>query len=98
MIAADTYFICFCCAYAAQNNYQTRHLAKILIHLVWCLQDSVSISAGSPAVYRKAVNAAYISSVFLKFMIENAKGDKFEELCLDLDKDEKGKHDLPIGN
>ncbi|XP_038970237.1 dymeclin [Phoenix dactylifera] len=84
------------CQNLAQNNYQTRHLAKILIHLVWCLQDSMSISAGSPAVYRKAVNAAYISSVFLKFMIENAKSDKFEELCLDLAKDEKGKHDLPI--
>ncbi|KAG1347709.1 putative Dymeclin [Cocos nucifera] len=84
------------CQTLAQNNYQTRHIAKILIHLVWCLQDSMSISAGSPAVYRKAVNAAYISSVFLKFVIENAKSDKFEELCLDLDKDEKGKHDLPI--
>ncbi|KAJ8464683.1 hypothetical protein OPV22_027235 [Ensete ventricosum] len=83
------------CQLCAQHNYHTNHLAKILIHLVWCLQDLISTSSGSATAYRKSVNAAYISSVFLKFIIENAKGANFEELHLNLDKDEKRQCDLP---
>jgi hypothetical protein len=83
---------------AAQNNYQTKHLAKILIHLVWCLQDCTSDSPVSYGAYRKAINAAYISSIFLKFIIENAKADNWQELCLDIDKDEKGMETFPSGN
>ncbi|GFZ14184.1 hypothetical protein Acr_24g0003740 [Actinidia rufa] len=37
-----------------------------------------------PSSYLKAINATYISSVFLKYYIENAKTDNFEELCLSL--------------
>ncbi|XP_073005545.1 uncharacterized protein [Typha latifolia] len=84
------------CHAFAQNNYHTKHLAKILIHLVWCLQE-VTTSPGSSTVYRKAVNATYISSVFLKFIIENAKSDNWEELYLDIDKDEKGMEKFPAG-
>ncbi|KAK9288143.1 hypothetical protein L1049_016591 [Liquidambar formosana] len=76
------------CELFAQNNYYTRHLAKILIHLVWCLQESISSSGASSTVNMKAVNAAYISSVFLKFLIENAKNDNIEELYLSLDESE----------
>ncbi|XP_057476837.1 uncharacterized protein LOC130764551 [Actinidia eriantha] len=76
------------CEVLAQNNYYTRHLAKILIHLAWCLQECLSSSGVPPFSYLKAINATYISSVFLKYYIENAKTDNFEELCLSLDENE----------
>ncbi|TKW17051.1 hypothetical protein SEVIR_5G340400v4 [Setaria viridis] len=83
------------CHAFAQNNYQTKHLAKILIHLVWCLQECTSTTSVSSVVYRRAINAAYISSIFLKFIIENAKADNWQELCLDIDKNEKGMENFP---
>ncbi|KAK3162092.1 hypothetical protein QOZ80_1BG0085270 [Eleusine coracana subsp. coracana] len=83
------------CHAFAQNNYQTKHLSKILIHLVWCLQECTSTTSVSHIVYRKAINAAYISSIFLKFIIENAKTDNWQELCLDIDKNEKGMENFP---
>ncbi|KAL5222506.1 hypothetical protein ABZP36_027219 [Zizania latifolia] len=83
------------CHAFAQNNCHTKHLAKILIHLVWCLQECTADSKVSYAAYRKAINAAYISSIFLKFIIENAKADNWQELCLDINKDEKGMENFP---
>ncbi|CAB4292125.1 unnamed protein product [Prunus armeniaca] len=57
--------------------------------MAWCLQESISTSSGAPSlVYVKAVNAVYISSVFLKYFIENEKGDKIEDLYLSLDESE----------
>ncbi|KAF3957893.1 hypothetical protein CMV_017140 [Castanea mollissima] len=77
------------CQLFAQNNSCTRHLAKILIHLSWCLQECISTSDASNDAYDKAVNAVYISSVFLKYLIENAKEDNLEEeLYLSLDENE----------
>ncbi|KAL6184994.1 hypothetical protein ACLB2K_041129 [Fragaria x ananassa] len=76
------------CEALAQNNYKTRHLAKLLIHLAWCLQEAISTSGAPSLVYGKAVNALYISSVFLKYLIENPKSDKMEELYLSLDESE----------
>ncbi|XP_038707311.1 dymeclin isoform X1 [Tripterygium wilfordii] len=75
------------CQLFAQNNYSTRHLAKILIHLAWCLQESMSTSGAPSTVYMKAVNAAYLSSVFLKYLIEHAQGDNIG-LYLSLDENE----------
>ncbi|CAO2182735.1 unnamed protein product [Urochloa humidicola] len=86
------------CHAFAQNNYQTKHLAKILIHLVWCLQECTSTTSVSSVVYRRAINAAYISSIFLKFIIENAKADNWQELSLDIDKNEKGMENFPAEN
>ncbi|XP_074559605.1 uncharacterized protein LOC141815558 isoform X1 [Curcuma longa] len=83
------------CHLFAQHNYYTNHLAKILIHLVWSLEDLLHQSSRPLTSYRKSVNAAYVSSVFLKFIIENAKGKNFEELCLNLDHDEKKQNNLP---
>ncbi|KAF6173382.1 hypothetical protein GIB67_027077 [Kingdonia uniflora] len=83
------------CEAFAKNNCHTRHLAKILIHLIWCLQESMSTSAGSAVVYVKAVNAAYVSTVFMKYLIENAKSNNFEELYLSLGEDEAAVEDLP---
>ncbi|OEL23641.1 Dymeclin [Dichanthelium oligosanthes] len=83
------------CHAFAQNNYQTKHLARILIHLVWCLQECTSTTSVSSVVYRRAINAAYISSIFLKFIIENAKADNWQELGLDIDKSEKGMEKFP---
>ncbi|XP_042518039.1 dymeclin-like [Macadamia integrifolia] len=76
------------CEIFGQNNHHTRHLAKILIHLVWCLQESMSTSAGPSLIHMKAVNAAYLSSIFLKYVIENSKGNSFEEFYLSLDEGE----------
>lgn len=84
--------------FAAQNNCKTRHLAKLLIHLAWCLQEAISTSGGPSLVYGKAVNAVYISSVFLKYLIENAKSDKIEELYLSLDESEPMPTDITRGN
>ncbi|XP_068649973.1 uncharacterized protein [Aristolochia californica] len=81
------------CQIFAQNNYQTRHLAKILIHMVSCLQESASASAGPSAVHVKVINAAYISSIFLKYLTENSKSDNFEELYLYLDEGESTHND-----
>ncbi|PIA45068.1 hypothetical protein AQUCO_01700543v1 [Aquilegia coerulea] len=75
------------CETFVKNNYNTRHLAKILIHLVWSLQES-STTSGVSIDYTKAINAAYLSSVFLKYTIENAKSENFEELYLCLNEDE----------
>ena len=80
-----------------ENNRQTRHLAKILVHLVQSLQEcQAQLSTTSAS---KAINAAYISSIFLKYFIENAKTHNFGDLYLDIDEDEtkpeelsKGKH------
>lgn len=73
---------------AVQNNCYTRHLAKILIHLAWCLQECTSTSGITSSVSLKATNALFISSVFLKHLIENAKSDNLAELCLSLDESE----------
>ncbi|KAH7573839.1 hypothetical protein JRO89_XS03G0213400 [Xanthoceras sorbifolium] len=73
---------------AAQNNCYTRHLAKILVHLTWCLQEYISSSGTPSTAYVKVVNAVYISSVFLKYLIENAQSDNFDELHLSLGESE----------
>lgn len=82
---------------AVRNNYNTRHLAKILIHLAWCLQECVSTSGAPSVVYGKALNALYISSIFLKYLIETAKTNKIEELHLFLDETEPAPTDVTEG-
>ncbi|KAK7269269.1 hypothetical protein RIF29_21991 [Crotalaria pallida] len=54
------------------------HLAKILFHLGYYLQESISTSSVPPSVYEKAINAVYISSVFLKHLIESVQGDNLQ--------------------
>ncbi|XP_011073464.1 dymeclin isoform X1 [Sesamum indicum] len=76
------------CHLFAINNCNTRHLAKILIHLAWCLQECVSASGVASPAISKALNALFLLSVFLKYLIENAKSDNFEELCLSIDESE----------
>ena len=49
-------------------------------------------------VYTKAVNAVYISSVFLKYLIENAKSENIEELHLSLDESEATQNNFSSGN
>lgn len=76
------------CESLVQNNSSTRHLVKLLIHLAYSLQDCIS-SRGVPSItYTKALNAAYLSSVFLTHTIENSKSGNFEELHLALDDNE----------
>ncbi|KAG0475434.1 hypothetical protein HPP92_015120 [Vanilla planifolia] len=77
----------FLCLSAVLNNRYTRHLAKILVLLALSLQELAS-NAGS-SMHLKAINAAYLSSVFLKHIIENAVTDALEELCLSLNEDDK---------
>lgn len=83
---------------AAMNNCKTRHLAKILIHLAWCLQECVSASDVASLALTKALNALYISSVFLKYLIENTKNDNFEELYLSLDETDPVPNNFPEGS
>ncbi|KAM6545507.1 hypothetical protein CsatB_026243 [Cannabis sativa] len=85
------------CELFVRNNYDTRHLAKILIHLAWCLQESLSTSGEPSVVYGKALNALYISSIFLKYLIENAKTERIEELYLSLDESEAMPADVTQG-
>ncbi|KAJ4722539.1 Dymeclin [Melia azedarach] len=73
------------CQHFAQNNCYTKHLVKILIHLTWCLQECISSSGTPETACMKAINAVYLSSVFLKYLIENAQSDNFDELHLSLD-------------
>lgn len=69
---------------AAMNNCKTRHLVKILINLAWCLQECVSATDMASPAFSKALNALFVSSVFLKYLIENTRSDNFEELYLSL--------------
>lgn len=85
-------------SFAAQSNGYTRHLAKLLIHLSWCLQELLQASDTQSSIYKKAVNATYISSVFLKHLIENGKNDSLEELHLSLDESEPVPHGFVMGN
>ncbi|XP_050218594.1 uncharacterized protein LOC126669224 [Mercurialis annua] len=84
------------CQLFAQNNYCTRHLAKILIHLGKCVREAIprnGAELSSSIVYMKAVNAVYISSVFLKYLIENNAQTTIEEdLYLTLDETEQVTH------
>jgi len=83
---------------SAQSNGYTRHLAKLLIHLSWCLQELLQASDDQSSLYKKAVNATYISSVFLKYLIENGKSDSLQELHLSLDESEPVPHGFVMGN
>ncbi|XP_057992651.1 uncharacterized protein LOC110632778 isoform X3 [Hevea brasiliensis] len=85
------------CQLFAQNNCYTRHLAKILIHLAQCLQNSISTSGAPSPIYMKAVNAVYISSVFLKYLIENVQNNNSEDLYLSLDEREPVPEGFIIG-
>ncbi|GLT78602.1 hypothetical protein SLA2020_501320 [Shorea laevis] len=76
------------CNLFAQNNCYTRHLGKILIHLVWCLQEAIRTSSAPSDLYMKAINAVYISSVFLKYTFENSRSENLDELFLSLDETE----------
>ncbi|RID40173.1 hypothetical protein BRARA_J00236 [Brassica rapa] len=82
------------CELFGRSNGYTRHLAKLLIHLSWCLQELLQDSDDDQAssIYKRAVNATYISSVFLKHLIENGKSDSLEELHLSLDDSEPVPH------
>lgn len=81
----------------AQNNCFTRHLAKILIHLAWCLQALVGTSGVQSESLTKAVNALHISTVFLQYLIENAKGNSNEGLYLSMDESESLPDSFPRG-
>lgn len=59
------------------------------------MQECISTSGVPSTVYTKAVNAVYISSVFLKYLIENAKSENIEELHLSLDESEVIQNNFP---
>ncbi|XP_024979605.1 dymeclin isoform X2 [Cynara cardunculus var. scolymus] len=82
------------CQAFARNNCSTRHLAKLLIHLTWCLQASLSTPDVQSVASIKAVNASYIASVFLKYSIEDLKSENLEDLNLSLDENEAIQHDI----
>lgn len=90
-------FFWLCVTRAATNNCKTRHLAKILIHMACCLQECITNSGASSLTYEKAINAVYISSVFLKHLIENAKSNRIEELYLSLNDSESASKEFTGG-
>ncbi|KAL2948696.1 hypothetical protein AAZX31_20G138400 [Glycine max] len=81
------------CELLAKNNCHTRHLAKILFHLACCLQEYMSSSGALPLVYEKAFNAVYISSIFLKHLIESVQGENIQ-LYLSLEDNEDVQKDV----
>ncbi|EPS63352.1 hypothetical protein M569_11433, partial [Genlisea aurea] len=86
------------CHLLAMNNCSTRHLAKILIHLAWCLKECSSASHGAAPAFSRALNALYISSVFLKYLIQESNTEYFEELYLSLDESEQLLKNFPKGS
>lgn len=76
------------CESLAQNNTFTSHFAKLLINLVWSLQEAWSASPGSRVVLEKATNAVRFSCVFLKYFIEHLKHDQLAS-CLSICLNEK---------
>lgn len=70
----------------------------MLIHLTWCLQESLSNPGGLSVSSMKAVNASYISSVFLKYSIENSTSENLEDLYLSLDESETVQSNICKGN
>ncbi|KMZ75914.1 hypothetical protein ZOSMA_109G00040 [Zostera marina] len=88
------------CEVFAQNNIRTGHMAKILIHLVWSL-EAISKNGSSSSIeslYTKSFNATHMSSIFLKYLIENTKTNRFEELCLSLHDNEMTNFLPKVGN
>lgn len=73
------------CESMVQNSIFTCHLAKLLLHLAWSLQE---VSCTAPAAHvsvLKATNAVRFSSVFLKHLIEHGSSDHLMScisLCL----------------
>ncbi|XP_031505710.1 uncharacterized protein LOC116267969 isoform X2 [Nymphaea colorata] len=63
-----------------------------MIILVLCLQELTAVGAATPTLYLKAINGTHISSIFLKYLIENAKSNNFEELYLILEEEEMHKN------
>jgi len=62
------------------------------------LQKCVSNSVAPSEVYAKAINVVYISSVFLKYLIENAQSNNsIEELYLSLNVREPVPNDFNTG-
>lgn len=57
----------------------------------------MSTTSSPSTAHMKAINAAYISSVFLRYIIECAKSDNFEELYLSLRDDEAADRNIPGG-
>ncbi|KAJ6858763.1 hypothetical protein NC652_041146 [Populus alba x Populus x berolinensis] len=68
------------------------------LHEACKLFESVSNSVAPSEVYAKAVNAVYISFVFLKYLIENAQSsNSIEELYLSLNVSEPTPNDFNTG-
>ena len=65
--------------------------------MAWCLQECITNSGTSSLTYEKAINAVYISSVFLKHLIENTKSGRIEELYLSLNDNESASKDFIAG-
>ncbi|EFJ31142.1 hypothetical protein SELMODRAFT_87955 [Selaginella moellendorffii] len=84
-------------ALLAQNNLQTRHFPKLLVHLVWSIQE-VTASPGSKSSAVKVINATYFSRVFLKYLIENSSSSFSSHLVLHISDHDAGISKLPEGD
>ncbi|BBN01202.1 dymeclin [Marchantia polymorpha subsp. ruderalis] len=66
------------CQCLARNDRVTGHLAKLLIHMVWTIQEVPT----SPGVPIKAINATRFARIFLKYFIEMFNADVVDHLLL----------------
>ena len=73
---------------SALNSRFTGHLAKLLLHSAWSLQEVSSDAPTSVMTFLKATNAIRFSSVFLKHLIEHTTYGQLMA-CLSLSLNEK---------
>ncbi|KAI5064179.1 hypothetical protein GOP47_0020849 [Adiantum capillus-veneris] len=74
--------------FAVQNSKSTGHLAKLLIHLGWSLQEVSDSSTDVQLKFAKTTNAVRFSSVFLKYAIEQLTKEELRS-CLSLSLSDK---------
>ncbi|CAM6120274.1 unnamed protein product [Calypogeia fissa] len=70
------------CVWLARNNRFTGHIVKLLIHVVWSLQEERTASSELHRTPTKAINAVHFSRIFLKYFIEVFNADVVDHLQL----------------
>ncbi|MCO5604280.1 hypothetical protein L7F22_058445 [Adiantum nelumboides] len=87
------------CKSIVQNSRSTGHLAKLLVHLGWSLQEVSDSSTDVQLKFARTTNAVRFSSVFLKYAIEHLTKEELKScLALSLNDQEAVFSGLKKGN
>ncbi|MCO5571541.1 hypothetical protein L7F22_025284 [Adiantum nelumboides] len=87
------------CRGIVQNSKSTGHLAKLLVHLGWSLQEVSDSSTDVQLKFARTTNAVRFSSVFLKYAIEHLTKEELKScLALSLNDQEAVFSGLKKGN